>query len=297
VNQSNLFAESRVVVVAGKGGVGKTTLTAAAALAFAQTGRRVLAVEVDGTGALARLLALERPSSYPQPSPVMDEEAVHVLAIDPEPALATYLMDHGLGRLGSRLARSGMLALVATATPGIRDLVVLGRLRQLAELDDFDVVLVDAPAAGHAVSFLRTPSDMLRTAKSGPIRSQAQASWDFLTSEAMVSVALVTTPQATPIRELTETAYSIEEDLSVNLGPVLINAVEPPVDIGLDVELDTSDREARTYLRARIKAEARNIRSLTDQLALPSVKLPRLDLAPCADHGLRTLADVLVRAL
>jgi len=297
VNQSNLFAGSRVVIVAGKGGVGKTTLTAAAALAVARTGRRVLAVEVDGTGALARLLTIERPSSVPQLSPLVDDGAIRLATIDPEPALATYLLDHGLGRLGSRLARSGMLTLVATATPGIRDLVVLGRLRQLAELTEFDVVIVDAPAAGHAITFLRTPADVLRTARGGPIRAQAQASWDFLTSEAMVSVTLVTTPQATPIKELVETAYAIEEDLSVNLGPILINAVEPPVDLSGEVAMDGPAREARDYLRARIDAETRNIHALSEQLALPRVELPRLDVAPSADAGLHDLADVLGRTL
>jgi len=283
------------VIVAGKGGVGKTTLTAAAALAIAKTGRRVLAVEVDGTGALARLLAIEAPSSYPQSSPLINDEAVCVAAIDPEPALATYLLDHGLGRLGSRLARSGMLMLVATATPGIRDLVVLGRLRQLAGLAEFDVVLVDAPAAGHAITFLRTPSDMLRTARGGPIRTQAQASWDFLTSEEMVSVTLVTTPQATPVKELIETAYTIEEELSVNLGPILINAVEPL--LNLRSETEGPGEAARDYLKARIDAETRNIHSLTEQLALPRVELPRLDRAPSFQEGLHDLADALGRTL
>jgi len=297
VNQSNLFTGSRVVIMAGKGGVGKTTLTAAAALAIARTGRRVLAVEVDGTGALGRLLGIEGPSSFPQPSPLVVDEAIRVAAIDPEPALATYLLGHGLGRLGSRLARSGMLALVATATPGIRDLVVWGRLRQLAQMPQFDVVLVDAPAAGHAITFLRTPSDMLRTARGGPIRNQAQASWDFLTSEEMVSVTLVTTPQATPVKELIETAYAIEEELSVNLGPVLINAVEPPIDVAHEVVLDGTNGEARDYLKARIDAETRNIHALSEQLALPRVELPRLDVAPSAGAGLHDLADVLGRPL
>ena len=299
MDQVQLFSASRVVIVAGKGGVGKTTVTAASALAIARSGRRVLAVEVDGTGALSRLLAVPRPSSNPVASPLAQngrtgEPLIQLVAIDPEPALSTYLTEHGLGRLGSRLARNGMLALVATATPGIRDLVVLGRLRQLAERKDFDVVLVDAPATGHAVSFLSTPADVLRTARGGgPIRNQAQASADFLADSEMVTVSLVTTPQATPVKELVETAYSIEDGLNLKLGPIIVNLVEPTL-AALGGHSQTSvDTDAYWFLSERVAAERNQIDGLTSQLALPRVELPRLDSAPNADTGLETLAEVL----
>lgn len=282
-------AASRVVIVAGKGGVGKTTVTAAAAVALAQSGRRVLAVEVDGTGALRRLLAVPDGSLAPLPSPFAEDGSIRVAAIDPEPSLVGYLSERGFGALGSTLTKSGMLHLVATAIPGIRDLVVLGRLRQLAAADDADVVLVDAPAAGHALSFLRTPTDIVQTARSGPIRQQADASRAFIADGSQVTVTLVTTPQATPVRELIETAYSIEDELDLTLGPVVVNMVEP--EFSSPETPSHADRAAEDFLAARIAAEQDHIVVLADELALPRIELPRLDGNPSTIDHLEVLSD------
>ena len=282
-------AASHVVIVAGKGSVGKTTVTAAAAVALARSGRRVLAVEVDGTGALRRLLAVPDGSLVPLPSPLLEDGSIRVAAIDPEPSLVGYLSERGFGALGTTLSKSGMLNLIATAIPGIRDLVVLGRLRQLTTADEADVVLVDAPAAGHALSFLRTPTDIVHTARSGPIRQQADASRAFITDSSQVTVTLVTTPQATPVRELIETAYSIEDELDLTLGPVVVNMVEPQY--SSPATPSDADHAAREFLAARIRAEKGHISELADQLALPRIELPRLDGNPSNIDHLQMLAD------
>ena len=142
------FAASRLVIVAGKGGVGKTTVTAVLAHAAADSGLRVLAVELEGKPVLTDLLA---------------GSSVEVLTITAPEALAAYLDAHGLKRVSKRLATSGIIDVVATAAPGIDDIVVLGKLKQLERLDAFDLIVVDGPAAGHAITFLLSARGLLDT--------------------------------------------------------------------------------------------------------------------------------------
>jgi len=294
------FQASKVVIVAGKGGVGKTTVAATLGLAAADSDQSVLFLEVDGTGALSSALGVPEPG--PEPSPVPhDPRRLRLAAIRPQEALTGYLGEHGLQRLTGRLLRTGMLDLVATATPGIRDLVVLGRIRQLAERDPADLVVVDAPAAGHAISFLRTPADVLDMVRDGPILRQAHLAADFLADSRLCSVSLVTLPQVTPIRELIETAYAIEEDLGVALGPVILNAVEPG--LGDPPEELVGDPVAEAlvaadrWIRARIEAETRHSADLLEDLALPLLRLPRTDLPPDDPRALASLAALLASQL
>jgi arsenite/tail-anchored protein-transporting ATPase len=122
---------ARVVVVAGKGGVGKTTVTAVIARAASNAGRRVLVVELDGKPALAAL--------------VPDLE---VLAISAPDALDEYLREHGFARIAKRLNRTGVIDVVGTAAPGIDDIVVLGKIKQLERSGRYDLIVVDGPARG-----------------------------------------------------------------------------------------------------------------------------------------------------
>ena len=137
-------ATSRVVIVAGKGGVGKTTVTAALATAAARTGMSVLIVEVEGKSGLAACFG-EAPLTY--------EEAelrpgVRARTLTPDDALLEYLDDHGMRRISRRLSRSGALDVVATAVPGMRDILVLGKVKQLERAGAADLIVLDAPAAG-----------------------------------------------------------------------------------------------------------------------------------------------------
>ena len=131
------LSAARVTIVAGKGGVGKTTVTAVLARAAADAGLRVLAVELDGKPVLADLVG-----------------DVPCEVIAGRDALEAYLREHGFGRVARRLSTSGVIDVVATAAPGIDDIVVLGRIKQLERSGEWDVIVVDGPAAGHAITFL-----------------------------------------------------------------------------------------------------------------------------------------------
>src|SRR5262245_4900309 len=224
-------SSSRVVIVAGKGGVGKTTVSAALAVASTRAGASVLIVEVEGKSGLAACFGMP---------PLTYEEAelrpgLRARTLTPDDALLEYLHDHGLRRIGRRLSNSGALEVVATAVPGMKDILVLGKVKQLERAGAADLILLDAPAAGHAVSFLLSARGLLDAVRVGPIRKQATDVVELLSDPARCQVMLVTLPEETPVTELVETAFAIEDRAGVALGPVVVNGCVEPV-AGLQAE-------------------------------------------------------------
>ncbi|MDP1807795.1 MAG: ArsA-related P-loop ATPase, partial [Acidimicrobiales bacterium] len=142
--------QSRVVVVAGKGGVGKTTVTAAMARMAAGLGLSVLIVEVEGKTGLAAAFGAED-LEYDERELAPN---IRARSLTSDVALVEYLEEHGLRRLSKRLVKAGLVEVVSTAVPGIKDILVLGKVKQLERAGVADLILLDAPAAGHAVSFL-----------------------------------------------------------------------------------------------------------------------------------------------
>lgn len=270
----NFVTAARVTIVAGKGGVGKTTVTAALARAAADRGLRTLVVELDGKPVLDRLLP-----------------GIEVLHLDAARALADYLDERGLGLVTRRLRSSGVIDVVASASPGIDDLVVLGKVKQLDRSGRYDVIVVDGPAAGHAITFLTSPAGLRAAARSGPIASQADDVLAMLGDPARAQVVLVTLPEATPVNELVETAYALEDRVGVNLGPVVVNAIDdgPLLDASA-APAGTSLRAAAEFRTARRRLHAAECERLAESLALPQVHLPLVPGAHLDDDGIRHLA-------
>lgn len=214
VNPLADLTASNLVIVAGKGGVGKTTVTAVLARAAASAGQRVLVIELDGKPALDELL--------------IDVEVQHLSAGE---LLEEYLFEHGFKRIAKRLASTGVIDVIGTAAPGIDDLVVLGKIRQLEQSGDWDLIVVDGPAAGHAISFLMAASGLLDAVRGGPVRDQALEVHALLGDPARCQVVLVTLPETTPVNELIETSYAVEERVGVKLGPVVVNQVDSATDL------------------------------------------------------------------
>lgn len=272
------FGAARLVIVAGKGGVGKTTVTAVLARAAADSGLRVLAVELEGKPVLRELLG---------------ETSIEVMTITAPEALGEYLDAHGLKRVSKRLAASGIIDVVATAAPGIDDIVVLGKLKQLERLVDHDLIVVDGPAAGHAVTFLLSARGLLDTVRGGPIRSQAKDVLEMFADPHRCQVLLVTLPETTPINELIETAYAVEEKVGVQLGPVIVNGVDqgPPIKI---VKANAALRAAAEFRNDKRSAQRDELDRLANQLALAQMVLPQLPVAGIAPDDLKVLAAALL---
>jgi arsenite/tail-anchored protein-transporting ATPase len=282
VDSRQFFGAARLVIVAGKGGVGKTTVTAALARAAADAGLHVLAVELEGKPALANVLA---------------GTPVEVTTITASEALADYLDDHGLKRVSKRLASSGIIDVVATAAPGIDDIVVLGKLKQLETVGAYDLIVVDGPAAGHAVTFLLSARGLLDTVRGGPIRKQAQDVLDMFNDPQRCQVLLVSLPETTPINELIETAYAVEEKVGVQLGPVIINGVDRGDPIVVSAASGKASDEllaAAEFRNHRRAAQQSELARLSNDLALTQMTLPQLPVAGVTADDLGALAAALV---
>jgi anion-transporting ArsA/GET3 family ATPase len=314
------FTASRVVIVAGKGGVGKTAVTAALAFAAARQGLDPLIVELEGKSGLASMFGRE-PLDYEEvvlaDASVTGGGEVRARTLTPDDALIEYLDDAGLGRLSKRLVSSGVVDMVSTAVPGLRDIVVLGKVKQIeqrmaaGDADVPDLIVIDAPAAGHAITFLRSARGLMDAVRVGPIRSQATDVQAMLSDGARTQVVLVTLPEETPVNELVETAYSLEDEVGVSLGPVVVNGLYPSLD-GLDVDPATAAEEAGTSLRKgeaealaeaadfrrhRIALQAEQLARLDEGLPLAQIRLPFLFAAELDPAGLGLLADAFIEGL
>jgi anion-transporting ArsA/GET3 family ATPase len=200
---------------------------------------------------------------------------------------------------------------VATAAPGIKDILVLGKVKQLERAEVADLIVLDAPAAGHAVRFLMSAQALMDTVNVGPIRAQAQEVLDLLVDPARCQVVLVTLPEETPVNEVVETAYALEDRVGTNLGPVVVNGLYPVLE-GLDADpaaaaaaLDVGLRpgeakalRAAAAFRARRQAlQAEQVARLADALPLPHLHLPALFDVAMGPAQVDHLADALAASI
>ncbi len=291
-------AQSRLVVVAGKGGVGKTTVTAALARMAAGLGLSVLIVEVEGkTGLAAAFGAEDLDYDERELAP-----GIRARSLTPDVALVEYLEEHGLARISRRLVRGGLVEVVSTAAPGIKDILVLGKVKQLERNRAADLILLDAPAAGHAVSFLMSAKGLGEIVRAGPLRAQADDVLELLTDPARCRVVLVTLAEETPVNEVVETAFALEDRVGIDLGPVVVNGLYPVL-TGLDVDplvagastgmvLTAGEamalQAAASFRARRQELQQAQVARLGAALPLPQVHLPTLfsvDLGPSdVDH-------------
>ena len=127
--------------------------------------------------------------------------------------------------MSKRLVSAGVLDVVATAIPGIRDVLVLGKVKRLERDEVADLILLDAPATGHAVTFLTSASGLLGIARGGPVRTQAAEVAELLADPTRCRVVLVTLPEEMPVSETVDAAYQVEDKAGVRLGPVIVNGL------------------------------------------------------------------------
>ncbi|GHB50042.1 ATPase [Streptomyces viridiviolaceus] len=226
---------SRLQVVSGKGGTGKTTVSAALALALATEGKRTLLVEVEGRQGIAQLFETEAlPYEERKIAVAPGGGEVYALAIDPELALLDYLqMFYKLGSAGRALKKLGAIDFATTIAPGLRDVLLTGKACEAVRRKDrhgrfaYDYVVMDAPPTGRITRFLNVNDEVAGLAKVGPIHNQAQAVMRVLKSPE-TSVHLVTLLEEMPVQE---TADGIAELRGARLpvGRIIVNMVRPEV--------------------------------------------------------------------
>ncbi|MBV9285957.1 MAG: ArsA family ATPase [Acidimicrobiia bacterium] len=304
MDPARFCSQSRLVIVAGKGGVGKTTVSAALAMMAAKAGLDTLIVEVEGKSGLGAAFGRGE-LSYDE---VQLAERVRARTITPDQALLEYLDDHGMRRLSKRLTNTGVLDVVATAAPGIKDILVLGKVKQLERAGDADLIVLDAPAAGHAVTFLTSARGLLDAVRVGPVRTQAEDVQELLTDAARTQVVLVTLPEETPVNEAAETAARLRDRVGVHLGPIVVNGLYPAVS-GIDSAVDLVEQEgvpaddvqplldAAAFRRSRHELQQEQLARLAESLDLPQLRLPYLFSPELGPAEIDTLATALADAV
>lgn len=284
--------QKRLLVVAGKGGVGKSTVSAALALIASRLGKRVLVAEIHGSERMSHFFEV------PPVGPRITEIRPNLFAVNiqPKDAMREYaLMVLRFETVYHLVFENRLVRYFLDAFPGLNELVMLGKVWYHVEERDrhtgrprWDLVVVDAPPTGHGVFFLEFPTVVLRAIPTGPIAQYAQKYVDLLTDPTRTSLQIVTLPEEMPVKEAIDLRAVVQDQLHIPLGYLFVNAVHPPLFNARELEdyellrrlTDTRDPalsrlfEAAQWQTAHRRSQEEHLSTIRRSLNLPRVELP-----------------------
>src|SRR4051812_7493016 len=216
--------DRRLVFVTGKGGVGKTSVAAALGLLAAQRGKRTLLCEVDNKGNLADFFE----TGHTKFEPREIAPGLFAMSMNTEESLKEYL---SLQLKLPLIARVGPLArsfeFVATAAPGVKEILTVGKLLYEVRERNYDIVIVDAPASGHVVAQMASPQAINELVKVGLVREQTGWMVDMLGDPQITAAVIVSSPEEMPVTETIELVGRIRSETNVDLAAIIVNKVLP----------------------------------------------------------------------
>jgi anion-transporting ArsA/GET3 family ATPase len=277
--------DRRLLVVIGKGGTGKTTVAAALGLLAARRGKRAVICEVARQERLAAMFGLEEIGHEEQEL----RPGLCGISIDPERAKEEWLR-HQLhsGALAGMIGHSRIFQYLTAAAPGLTELVTMGMVWDLAQLQrrlggsTYDLAIVDAPATGHGVAMLRAPKTYASVARVGPVRRQALRIHDFVRDSAATGVLAVALPEEMPVNETIELGGRLRAEMGMGIDAIVVNAVYPERFTNAEAErIESIDGAGAPGARAALRAalsEHRRARSQRSELG----RLRRAVEAPVA---------------
>ena len=298
------LADKRFVLVTGKGGVGKTTVCAAEALALAAKGKRVLVAMCNAKERLSVMLGV--PSIGPDVVPVADR--VWAVNMHPDNAVAEYgsLVLHSRA-LYKTLFDNKYVRSFLRGVPGMQEWAMLGKAwwHTTEKAPDgslkYDIVILDAPATGHGLDMLRVPKVILDVVPPGLLRRDAERAWALFQDPKTCAIVLVTLPEEMPTTETIELARALGE-LGLPIGRVVVNGVLPPLfsreersaleaatptNLAAQGEIAVAAGRDRAT-RERVQAESLN--RLSRDLPVPPAFLPLLMEDAARPEAIRQLA-------
>jgi len=303
--------DKRLLFVTGKGGVGKSTVSIALGLVAARRGLRTIVAELASQ---ERVQGMFFDDGREQFRELEITPGLFTISIDPQQAMEEYLRVKA-GTIGQALGSSRLFQAFAMATPGMRELLSIGKVWELAQLHrrtrgaaPYDLVIVDAPATGHGMGLLRTPRTFADIARVGPIAHQGQTIADTIADAEFTGVIAVATPEEMPINETMALADELTRD-ELPLDLVVVNSLYParfePEEIEeLSAALTrTRSALARSALRAALSEHARAATQreqrdrLSDHVGVRLVELPYVFADHVGQPELERIADVLEEAL
>jgi anion-transporting ArsA/GET3 family ATPase len=302
--------DKRLIFVTGKGGVGKSTVSIALGLAASRSGLRCIVVEMASQERVQRTFDHEARHFRE----VELEPGLYTISIDPQHAMEEYLRIKA-GPVGHALSGSRMFQVFAMATPGMRELLSIGKIWELAQLQrrtrgaaPYDLVVVDAPATGHGLGILRTPKTFADIARVGPIAHQGRTIAATIADRSFTGVVAVSTPEEMPVNETLALREALERE-QFGLDAVILNAVYPQRFSAEQVAALTAAAErastpiARAALRAALsehaRADTQRVQSarLRDGLGIEPIELPFLPAGELGPDELRILSGALEAGL
>ncbi len=220
-----------MVFVTGKGGVGKTTVAVALGLRAAGEGKRAIVCEVASQENTSRIFDHTEVGFHE----IEMEENLWSISIDPDESMREYvLLQLKVRAMRDMLFRSKIFNYLAAATPGLKELVTIGKIWELAQLDrkvksgrKYDIVIVDAPATGHGIGFLQTPRTFAAIARMGPIHSQAKQLDAFIKNHKQTGTAIVSLPEEMPVNESAALEHDLRTEVGVAVDRVYMNGLYP----------------------------------------------------------------------
>jgi anion-transporting ArsA/GET3 family ATPase len=299
--------DRRLIFVTGKGGVGKSTVAIALGLHAARSGRRTIVAELASQERVRR--------TFSQAGETFEEvelaDGLYTISIDPESAMEEYLRVK-TGALGQALGASRLFQTFAMATPGMRELLSVGKVYELARFtrhtggaDPYDLVIVDSPAAGHGIGILRTPRTFAEIARVGPIAGTAQRIAATVADPDFTAVVAVCIAEEMPVNETLWLRDQLRAD-GLELGAVFANALLPDLFTDAEARRVRGAHErggtgadgalaAALSEHARAAAQREELARLRDGLGagVPGVELPFLFNETLGVPELLALADAL----
>jgi cellulose biosynthesis protein BcsQ len=296
--------DKRLVVVTGKGGTGKTTVAAALGLLAARAGKRTVVCEVAEQERLATLFGVA-------PIGHVECELATGLAgvsIDPERAKSEWLR-HQLksSALAGMLGHSRLFQYLTAAAPGLSELVTMGAIWDLAQLErrlggsTYDLAIVDAPATGHGVALLRSPKTFADIARVGPIHRQAMRIHDFVTDSKQTGVMAVALAEEMPVNETIDLGGRLHAEVGLGIDSVVVNGLYPERFTAAEAkQLESLDGDvlgAALGEHRRARSQRSELRRLKGAVEAPVATLPFLFDADLGRDGLETLSRELEAGL